>query len=186
MGACGRAKKIKDPKVWASEWSVYHGHYHANVQNQADIFCGALGAFFDVSSNFPVTLSNQLHPNAFNCHALASLQIAHCMQADPIGRIVFFWTCEIRRHPRATKKHWKLSLTKRRRVSDADVDYATQRSPSVPSWEWRLMDSDMFAQVESVSGQLRILGRRVTIPKLESLRMELSVARLLGCYRNTT
>ena len=95
----------------ASEWSVLPWRLPCKCSKPSGYFLWSSGAFFDVSSNFPVTLSNQLHPNAFNCHALASLQIAIVCKLIRLDGS-FFWTYEIRSHPRATKKHWKLSLTK--------------------------------------------------------------------------
>lgn len=129
--------------------------------------------------------SHTIKPIASKCVQLpcvGQLTDSHCMQADPIGRIVFFERVKlevIQELPRNNGNWaWQKETCQWRWCW---LRHSTKSS--VPSWEWRLMGSDMFAQVESISGQLRILGRRVTIPKLESLRMELSAARLLGCYR---
>lgn len=166
----------------ASEWSVLPWTLPWKGSKPSGYFLWSSGAFFDVSSKFPVTLPNQLHPNAFNCHVLASLQIATVCKLIRLDGSFFFERVKlevIQELPRNSGNWaWQKETCQWRWCW---LRHSTKSS--VPSWEWRLMGSNMFAPVESISGQLRILGRRVTIPKLESLRMELSAERLLGCYR---
>lgn len=66
-GGMWEGQKRKDPKVWQVSDQCYHEHYHEKVQNQADIFCGAL----ELSLMFPVNFQSHYQTNCIQMRSIA-------------------------------------------------------------------------------------------------------------------